>query len=194
MYHNYLKINIMKNLILVFSISLLSIINACAQNFPEPPKTPNTGNMHTEITSSVSNSTSVSNSGNIYKFTSKFQSSKHNGVKDILKDELDAIQLEKSNNQYIWKKQKGRETIFECILKNNTLKILLNKDESTYRFNKKIKNLGNELRKYISAHKNFSYANSSNSVSDAQLRVEKAKEELKRSVRNLEKVKRKTGN
>ena len=187
----------MKTIKIIFLITLLNTINAFAQNFPvtpEPPKTPNIGNMHTEVTSSVSNSTSISNSGNIYKFTSRFQTSKHSGIKDILIDELDVVQLEKSKNQYVWRKQKNGETIFECILNNNALKILLNKDESTYRFNKKIKNLGNELRKYISAHKSFSYANYSNSVSDAQLRVEKAKEELKRSVRNLEKVKRKRGN
>jgi len=176
-----------------FLAFMIYTVNACAQDFPTTPKTPATlsGNdMHTEVTSTVSNSTSVSNSNNIYKFTSKFQSSKRKGVLDILENELNDIQVRKKGNQYSWSKEKNGKIVFECKLTNSTLKIFLDKDESTYQFNKKVKKLGDELRIYISAHKSFSYTTSSNSVGDAQVRVDKAKEELKRSLKNLEKAKR----
>ncbi len=180
----------MRTFKLTFLAFMMYTVNACAQDFPSTPKTPKTGDMHTEVTSTVSNSTSVSNSDNIYKFTSKFQSSKRKGILNILENELNDVQVRKNGNQYTWSKVKNGETIFECELSNNKMRILLDKDEFSYSFNRKIKSLGDELRTYISAHKNFSYAKPSNSVGDAQSRVDRAKEELKRSLKNLEKTKR----
>ncbi len=181
----------LKFILLAFAMYTL---NACAQDFPatpETPKTPNVDDMHTEVTSTVSNSTSVSNSGNIYKFTSKFQSSKRKGVLEMLENELNDMQVRKKGNQYTWTKVKNGETIFECELSNTKLKMLLHKNKTSYGFASRIKSLGNELRTYISAHKSFRYTASSNSVGDAQVRVERAKEELRRSLKNLENVKRK---
>ena len=180
----------MKTFKFAFLGVLLYTASACAQDFPKTPATSSNNDIHTEVTSTVSNSTSVSNSDNIYKFTSKFHLSKRKGILDILEDELNALEIQKKGNQYLWSKEQYGKTIFECKLSKNTLKIFLDKDESTYQFNKRVKNLGDELRIYISAHKSFSYATSSNSVGDAQVRVDKAKEELKRSLRNLENIKR----
>ncbi len=181
-----------------FKFMILAIamytINACAQDFPatpETPKTPNTGDMHTEVTSTVSNSTSVSNSSDTYKFTSKFQFSKRKGILDILESELTDVQVQKKGSQYIWSKMKNGKTIFECELSKTKLRMFLDKKEASYSFHRRMKSLGNELRKYISAHRNFNYTASSSSVGDAQARVDRAKEELQRSLKNLEKTKRK---
>jgi hypothetical protein len=178
----------MRTFKLIILALMMYTVNAFAQDEPTTPKTPN--DMQTEVTSTVSNSTSTSNSDNTYKLTSKFQSSKRKGVLDILVNELNDIQVRKKGNQYVWSTSKNGKTIFECELSNNKLKMLLDKDESSYSFNRKIKSLGKDLVQYISAHKSFSYATTSNSVGDAQVRVQKAKEELQRSLKNLEKTKR----
>ncbi len=177
---------------IIFTIVMYTM-NACAQDFPttpETPKTPKVDDMHTEVTSTVSNSTSISNSGSIYKFTSKFQSSKKKGVLDILDNELSDLQTLKKGNQYSWRKVKNGKTVFECELSNTNLKMFVDKSDISYGFANRIKSLGNELRKYISAHKNYRYLASSSSVGEAQTRVDRAKEELQRSLKNLEKVKR----
>jgi len=181
----------MRTIKLILLVFMMYSVNACAQDFPATPATPETDNMHTEVSSTVSNSTSVSNSNNTYKLTSKFQSSRRRGILDILENELNDFQVRKKENQYTWSKEKNGETVFTCVLSNNRLKILLDKNEVSYGFHRKIKNLGDELRIYISAHKNFRYTSASNSVGDAQVRVDRAKEELKRSLKNLEKAKRK---
>ncbi|CAL2103325.1 putative lipoprotein [Tenacibaculum sp. 190130A14a] len=174
----------------IYLMSTLS--NAQVSETPQPPSTPN--NTHTDVTTTISNSTSVSNSNDTYKFYSKHESSKKEGVLDILEDALDNIPLTRKGRVYIWKKVKQGETVFYCNLTNNTLKIVLDKDEASYNFRKKIKHLGDELKKYISSHREHRFENTSNSVSNAQIRVDRAKEELKRAIRNLEKVKRNTEN
>jgi hypothetical protein len=183
----------MKTIKSTFLVTVFCATMSFGQSFPKTPTPPKTGNMHTDVTSTVSNSTSVSDSNDVYLFTSKFQKSKRDGVLDILEDELDNIKLIKSRNIYLWKKVQGGKTIFECKLTAKNLKITLNKEEASSGFSKKIEALGDDLISFISAHKSFETITKT-SVSSAQLRLERAKEELKRSVRALEKVKRNKGN
>lgn len=178
----------------LFLIGSIFTLAACAQNFPTPPQPPATPNssVYIKTSSSEESSTSISNTNNIYKFKSRFEFSRREGVEDILKDELDDIKSIKENGQTIWILSKNGRKAFECTLTERKLRIFLNKDAFTYKFNKKIKYLGDELRTFISGNerqcrrtKNKSY-----SVALAQTRVEKAKEELREAIEELKKTKR----
>lgn len=183
----------MKNFKITFLAILFIGTVSFGQTFPKTPTTPKTGDMHTDVTSTVSNSTSISNANELYILTSKFQKLKRDGILDILEDELDNIKLLKSRNNYIWKKVEKGTTIFECKLSARNLKITLNKDEASRSFIGKIESLGDDLVEFISAHKSFETV-SKTSISAAQLRLERAKEELKRSIQQLEKAKRSKNN
>ena len=102
----------MRTFKLTFLAFMMYTVNACAQDFPSTPKTPKTGDMHTEVTSTVSNSTSVSNSDNTYKFTSKFQSSKRKGVLDILENELNDVQVRRKRKSIFMEQSKKRKNYF----------------------------------------------------------------------------------
>ena len=183
----------MKNFKTTFLATLLIATVSFGQSFPKTPATPKTNDMHTNVTSTVSNSTSISNANEVYIFTSKFQKSKRDGILDMLEDELEHIKLSKSKNNFIWRKVDKGITIFECKLSAKNLKITLNKDDASRGFISKIESLGDDLVALISAHESFERATIS-SVSSAQLRLERAKEELKKSIQQLEKAKRKQGN
>ena len=186
----------MRTIKITFLVTIFLTTVSFGQNFPKTPATPNSGDMHTNVTSTVSNSTSVSNGNDLYVLTSKFQKTKRKGILDLLEDKLDNIKPLRKSNTILWRKVEKGITVFECKLTSKTLKISMNKDEVSSRFSSEIESLGDELVNFISAHKSFEYSTTKSltSVSSAQLRLENAKEELKRSIRNLEKVKRKKGN
>lgn len=177
---------------ILFKVAVCLIPTLLNAQVPKPPTPPN--NTHTDVTTTISNSTSVSNSNDTYKFLSKHESSKKEGVLEILEDALDDVAVKRSGNTYVWKKIKQGETVFYCKLTNSTLKMVLEKDEVSYSFSKKIKHLGDELKNYISSHRKHRFGNTYKSVSNAQIRVDRAKEELTRAIRNLEKVKRNSEN
>ncbi|CAL2075805.1 hypothetical protein [Tenacibaculum sp. 190524A05c] len=181
------------NLLRLTIALVLIALTACAQSprVPTPPQTPN--NSHTEVVTSgsrVSSSTSVSDSNGSYKFRSKFHSSKRDGVENILSDALDGIKLYRKNNKLEWEILQGGEVLFECSLNKNRLSIFVDKELSTGKFNKRIKNLGEELQAYISSHKRHSFNRRANTIARAENRLERAKRELQESIKNLEEVKR----
>ncbi|CAM1340591.1 hypothetical protein [Tenacibaculum amylolyticum] len=182
----------------LFLIGCIFTLAACAQNFPTPPEPPATPNSSVRIktSSSEGSATSISNTNNIYKFKSRFEFSKRRGIEDILRDELDDIKSSKEDGQTTWMLGKNGRKTFECVLTERKLRIYLNKDAFTYKFNKKIKYLGDELRTYISGNKreHRRTKNKSYSVALAQTRVEKAKEELREAIEELKKAKRASGN
>lgn len=72
----------------------------------------------------------------------------------------------------------------------------MDKDEKPSQFVSKIESLTDQLVNFIFAPKSFEHATTESltSVSSVELRLKNVKEELKRSIKNLEKVKRKKGN
>ncbi len=182
----------MKTILITILAVFTCILNSCAQSFPEPPQPPNSGNTHTEITNTVSNSTSVSSSGNSYKFKSKFQGSKRVGVENIIKDVLEDITYNKTENGIVWNRLVDGEVAFECVLTKRRLKIILNKEAFSTSFLEKIEELGEDLQEYVSTHKEHTFNRGrSNSVVQAEIRLERAREELKRATKNLKRAKSK---
>lgn len=183
----------------LITVSVLVSKVVFSQAVPTPPETPIAYNTVTssssesisitdaDVISSSSSSVSISDTNKTYKFKSKFDASRKEGIKGILKDELGAIKLIKKGNDIIWRKSKNSVVVFECKLSKKSLNIISNKQELSLSFNTQIHNLGEELSNFISGKKNRL---ATQTLSAAQVRLEKAKMELERSMKNLERVKR----
>lgn len=181
----------MKTIQITILVLVTFILNSYTQNTPAPPQIPGTGNSFTQTTTKISNSTSISSSGSTYKFKSKFQNSKRDGVEDILKETLSEITFNRTKKGMIWSKLIDGEIAFECVLTKRRLKIILNKEMFSSSFAQTIEELGEDLQEYVSIHKPHTFKNnSSNSLAEAEIRLEKAKEELEKSIKNLQKLKR----
>ncbi len=175
---------------------LVTISVSCAQITSEipPPRTPNSGNSHTEVTttsSRISSSTSVSDSNRQYKFKSKFHSSKKEGIEKMLINTLEDVKVEQNRKELLWEIVEDGDIIFECELSKNRLAIFLDKKASSSKFYRKIKSLGEDLQEFISSHKKHTFeSRRENSIGRAEARLQRAQRELKASKENLEKLKK----
>ncbi len=166
-------------------IAMILVVNAFGQTPPPTPKTPNSNNKHTEVTSSISNHTSISNSNKTYRFTAKFERSKKRGVEERIAKVFK--QWNAADEDYV--EEKNGKVFLECSFYGNKLKIVLHKKLASYRDISKVKKLGEELRSYISAHKyQYSYSYDSSSIREAKRRVAAAKRELQRATERLEEL------
>ncbi len=143
----------MKTILITILAVFIGTLNSCAQSFPEPPQPPNSERTFIQTTSKVSSSTSVSSSNSTYKFKSKFQKSKRNGVEDILKNVLEDITYNKTKKGIVWNKLVDGEVAFECVLTKRRLKIIVQKEAVSTSFLAKIEELGEDLREYVSTRK-----------------------------------------
>jgi hypothetical protein len=175
----------MKTTYLIFACIFTFSLATTAQVTPIPPN-----NKHTDVTTTVSNSTSVSNSGNSYKFTSKFQRSKRIKIQKLLAERLKGYGLKISGRNYVWSEERNGSLVFECKLTNKSMKMFLYKNEVSRSVYKKIKELGEELQKLITKHSNVSYYKYSN-VNEARENVRRAARELERAKERLRIVERK---
>ncbi len=182
----------MKTRYLIFACMFTLVLAANAQVTPKtPPPPPNTnfsGNNHTSITTNVSNTTSVSNSDDSYKFTSRFQGAKKIKIQELLSKRLKGYSLKIVGKNYVWSEERNGSLVFECKLTNRTLKMFLYKNEVSNSAYKKIKALGVELQKLITKHTNSSYKYSD--VNSAREEVRRAARELKRAKERLKIVER----
>lgn len=180
----------MKTTYLIFACIFTFVFATTAQTTPIPPNTNSFGNKHTSITTTISNSTSVSNSNGIYIFTSRFQRSKRVKIQKLLSENLRGYSLKKDNNTYRWSDKRNGSLVFECKLSNRTMKMFLHKNEVSRHTYRKIKDLGVELQQLITRHSSFSKS-SYDEVSDARENLERATQELKRAKERLRRAKRK---
>lgn len=162
---------ILKTLILT---GVLGTIQVFSQETPPLPPIPQVV-VKEEYSRTEKSTTSVSDSDDIYKFKSHFDSSKRGKIHKILKEKLDKYTL----------KEKGKR-VFTCTLNDNTVTIFLLKNKVSNRFYKKIKSLSEELRTVI--HNNtlyYSFDNDNSSVNAAQRAIEKAQLRLQRAIEKL---------
>ncbi len=185
----------MKTILITILTVFICVLNSYTQSFPEPPQPPNSGVTFTRTTSKVSSSTSVSSTGNSYKFKSRFQNSKRTGVENILKDVLKDITYNKTKKGIVWNRLVDGEIAFECVLTKRRLKIILNKEAVSTSFLEKIEELGEDLQEYVSTHKEHTFKNrSERSLARAEIRLKRAKEEMQKSMEYLERIKERERN
>jgi len=160
------------------------VYTANAQVTPKTPNTNFSGNNHT----SISNSTSVSDSDDSYKFTSRFQGTKKIKIQELLSKRLKGYGLKISGKNYVWSEERNGSLVFECKLTNRSLKMFLYKNEVSNSAYKKVRALGVELQKLISKHTNSDYGY--NGVNNARENVRRATRELERAKERLKIVER----
>jgi len=165
-----------------------------AQEITQVPETPSTPSKYNSVTNSSTNSITVtdgetinsssssiniSDTNKTYKLKSKFNNSKYSEIASKLKKELQGFKFLANGSDLVWTKQKNGKIIFECKLSNKKLHIFSNKKELSSEFNVKIKDLGRALRNFISSNKSFHTleGGDTNTLSSAQIRLEKAKME-----------------
>ncbi|WP_299135090.1 hypothetical protein [uncultured Tenacibaculum sp.] len=176
---------------LVFLFMFTSVFTTIAQTPPTPPTPSNSsysGNRHTDVTTTISNSTSISNSDDSYDFTAKFQKSKRNEIQNLLKEKLKGYKLKVQGSNYVWSKESNGSLVFECTLRKKTMKIFLYKNEVSQYSYKKIKALGNDLQKLITKHSRS--RNGFNGMEHARENVRRAKRELERAEERLRMIQR----
>lgn len=176
---------------LVFLFMFTSVFTTIAQAPPTPPTPSNSSysrNRYIDVTTKISNSTSISNSDDSYDFTAKFQKSKRNEIEKLLKEKLKGYKLKVLGSGYVWSKESNGSLVFECTLRKKTMKMFLYKNEiSQYSYNK-IKDLGNDLQKLITKHSRL--RNGFNSIENARENVRRSKRELEIAEERLRMIKR----
>lgn len=189
---NSIKIKVPKKDIcltaLVFLFSL-TVVNA-QSNPPKPPTVSSvSATSGTSYSISIENdddkahnsSVSISESDDTYKFRASYHKSKNDGVKQILLDKLGEKGLQIKGNTYLWSETESGDDIFECKLTSGKLRIYLDRQFASDKFLNKLKNIGQDLKYYISG---------SSKDKEQAKKVERAKRDMERAQRDLERAQR----
>lgn len=102
-------------------------------------------------------------------------------MKTILIKQLGKRNLSIKGNTYLWTDSKNGDEVFECKLTKGHLRIYLDTEIASEAFTEKIKNLGKDLKYYISG---------TNAKKENERQVAEAKRELERAERELARAKR----
>lgn len=184
-----------KGMSLVIVFAFISALSLNAQSTPEPPTPPKTSS-GTSYSISIDNdddktsnsSVSVSITEDTYKFRASFHKSKNKGVKTMLFKALGEKNLSINGNTYLWTDSKNSDEVFECKLTNGRLRMSVDLNNASKEFSKKINELGNNLKYYISGkdRKKEEAKKTERAIRD----LERAEKELERAKRDLERAKR----
>ncbi|SHG77632.1 hypothetical protein [Winogradskyella jejuensis] len=168
---------------------MFSIISVNAQSTPPTPPTPPNQSSGTSYSISIENdddethnsSVSISESDDNYKFRASYHKSKNEGVKQILLNKLGKDGLKVNGNTYLWSQSESGDEVFECKLTNGKVRIYLDLEFASDKFLTKLKNMGQDLKYYISG---------SSKEEEQAKKVERAKRDMERAQRDLERAQR----
>ena len=186
-------IDVKRTVCLMFMLALCLTLSLNAQTTPEPPTPPKAPATNSSSGTSYSitiendddkqhnSSVSISESDDTYKFRASYHKSKNQGVKQILLDKLGRQGLKVSGNTYLWSENENGDEVFECKLTSGKLRIYLDLESSSDKFLAKLKNMGQDLKYYISG---------SSKEEEQAKKVERAKRDMERAQRDLERAQR----
>lgn len=193
----------MKKLLITFT--LIASVVVAAQTTSSSKETSRTtssvGNMNSE--------SSITRSGDSYKFDAQFNKDKGEKVRALLMDRLGTSYLRKRGNTYEWERENGGDVFFSCRLTDQRLNFSLNRGVASYEFYDLIDEMGDDLRDIIQGHKPHTFTPHTPSQptppqppanpnsTDPQTRDQELKEaerELLRAQQRVERLKKKKGN
>ncbi|WP_299115457.1 hypothetical protein [uncultured Winogradskyella sp.] len=182
-------VDVKRTVCLMFIMALFSTLSLSAQTTPEPPTPPSVTSSGTSYSITIDNdddetlnsSVSISQSDDTYKFRASYHKSKNQGVKQILLDKLGREGLKVNGNTYLWSESKNGDEVFECKLTSGKLRIYLDLESTSDKFLAKLKNMGQDLKYYISG---------SSKEEEQAKKVERAKRDMERAQRDLERAQR----
>ena len=176
---------------IVTIIALVCMNYTYAQETPTPPPTPETpsstgSSRYTSRSSgngsSSSHSISVKNDNLSYRFRASFSKKLSSKIRTYLIKELGSKNLQNSKATSIWKIDKNDETAFSCKLNKGSLKIYLDKEAFSEKFQQQILVMGNELKYMISGR---------DPKEMKKRELEKARKRLERAEKDYERAKKK---
>ncbi len=141
----------MKTLILFVASLILGILSTKAQ------KTTTSSNSSTTVTVSVNEdeknyhrSFAIIDMDNIFRIKVKFMESLQNDVKSYLIDQFGKDKMVIDSDTYLWSKEIDNEELYEVRLKENKLRINVNKELASDKLLKKFEQMGKELKSLTS--------------------------------------------
>lgn len=175
-----------KHIVTILALSCFSFF-VSAQETPPPPKTPPTSSSSYKSRSSgngssSSHSISVNNDNLSYKFRARFSKKMSSKIQTFLLKELGNKNYTKLKTTSLWKIEKNDETAFSCKLSKGTLKIYLDKEAFSEKFQQQILTMGDKLKYLISGR---------DPKEMKKRELEKARKRLERAEKDYERAKKK---
>ncbi|MDT7832414.1 hypothetical protein RQM59_08485 [Flavobacteriaceae bacterium S356] len=180
----------MKHIVTI--IALVCMNCTYAQETPTPPPTPETPSNSGSSTyksrsrgngSSSSHSISVKNDNLSYRFRASFSKDLSSKIQTYLVKELGKKNLNNSKTYSLWKIEKNDETAFSCKLHKGSLKIYLDKEAFSEKFQQQILTMGNQLKYMISGRDPMEAKK--RDLERAQRRLKQAEKALKRAQKRV---------
>ncbi len=141
----------MKTLILFVASLILGILSTKAQ------ETSSSSNSSTTVTVSVNEdeknyyrSFAIIDMDDVFRIKVKFMESLQNDVKSYLIDQFGKDKMVIDSDTYLWSKEIDNEELYEVRLKENKLRINVNKELASDKLLKKFEQMGKELKSLTS--------------------------------------------
>ncbi len=142
----------MKTLVLILVSLILGLLSTNAQT-----TTTTTSSSSTKVTVNVNDdkksyyrSFAVIDMDDFFRIKVKFSESMQNDVKLYLIDQFGQDNMVADSESYFWRKELENEEMFEVRLKENRLRINVNKELASDKLLKKFKQIGRELKSLTS--------------------------------------------
>ncbi len=142
----------MKTLVLILVSLILGLLSTNAQT-----TTTTTSSSSTKVTVNVNDdkksyyrSFAVIDMDDFFRIKVKFSESMQNDVKLYLIDQFGQDNMVTDSESYFWRKELENEEMFEVRLKENRLRINVNKELASDKLLKKFKQIGRELKSLTS--------------------------------------------
>ncbi len=173
---------------IVTIIALVCMHFTYAQETPTPPPTPDTPHGSGSSTyksrsrsngSSSSHSISVKNDNLSYRFRASFSKKLSAKIHTYLMKELGDRNIDHSKTTSFWKIEKNDETAFSCKLNKGSLKIYMDKEAFSEKFQQQILNMGEQLKYMISGRDPMEMKK--RDLERARRRLKQAEKALKRA-------------
>lgn len=148
----------MKNLVkLAVVVVLLTANSMNAQTITEPSATSKTTSVtvenstltHSDYRGSMSSSISVKSTNSTYKFRASFDNDLTKRVRTFLQKELRNIKFTNTNNSSFWMQTKNNEKAFECKVREGLVRMYVDKELTSKKFQTEIKEIEEQLKHII---------------------------------------------
>lgn len=144
---------------------------------PIPPDTPSSSSFsYRSSGEGSSHSISISNDNETYKLRARYNKRLTSKIRTFLMKELSNKNYYKTGTTSHWKIEKNGEDVFYCKLTKNSLRIYMEKESFSGKFQKEIVAMGKELRYLMSGR---------NATEEKRRELERAKRELRRAEKAL---------
>lgn len=178
--------NVVKLVVAIFSLTVNSVNSQSTPNLPKTVTVVSESTNHSYTNSSDaqksrSSSISVKSTNFTYKLRVYFDVDLTKKVQRFLQKELNSKHFTDTNNSSLWTIMKNNDKIFECKIKKGLVRMYVDKELTSKKFQTEIKEIGEKLKHII---------NGTSMENTQKERKKEAKRKLEIAKRAYEKAKR----